>query len=414
MKWAFYNEIDPYCAEWLRNLIRRGQIAPGYVDERSIVDVKPDDLREFCQCHFFCGIAGWPLAFRAAGVPDSWAWWSGSAPCQPFSAAGKGGGFADERHLWPAFDWLIGQRRPDVCFGEQVEGPAGRAWLDLVLTDLEGHGYACGAEVFPAASVGAPHGRHRTYWCATLAESSRQRRRVDSGSSRRGQSAVDGRCKIDGVADAAGRLAGDGDLQRSGQHGLQPQGGRTEFMADDDDEGLEGRIGATERQAQRTAGTRGVAGELADSAGSRHIGTFGNAKGNSRDEAWLRLLGEIGGPDELGDAERAGLERLTGSGGDGERIVRSESAERYGADDKRSCEINEPWRNADWLFCRDGKWRPVEPGTQPLATGIPARVGKLRAYGNSIVPQQAALFIQAFLEAREDIRRPVRIDDLFG
>jgi hypothetical protein len=40
-------------------------------------------------------------------------------------------------------------------------------------------------------------------------------------------------------------------------------------------------------------------------------------------------------------------------------------------------------------------------------------VGKLRAYGNSIVPQQAALFVQAFLEAREDVRS-VRVDDFFG
>lgn len=26
---AYYNEIDPYAAEWLRNLIHAGHIAPG-------------------------------------------------------------------------------------------------------------------------------------------------------------------------------------------------------------------------------------------------------------------------------------------------------------------------------------------------------------------------------------------------
>jgi DNA (cytosine-5)-methyltransferase 1 len=57
------------------------------------------------------------------------------------------------------------------------------------------------------------------------------------------------------------------------------------------------------------------------------------------------------------------------------------------------------WDTADWLFCRDGKWRPVEPGTQPLAHGLPARVGRLRGYGNAIVPQAAAEFISAFMEA---------------
>ncbi len=40
---AYYNENDPYAAQWLRNLIGAGLIAPGDVDERSIVDVKAND-----------------------------------------------------------------------------------------------------------------------------------------------------------------------------------------------------------------------------------------------------------------------------------------------------------------------------------------------------------------------------------
>jgi DNA (cytosine-5)-methyltransferase 1 len=58
---------------------------------------------------------------------------------------------------------------------------------------------------------------------------------------------------------------------------------------------------------------------------------------------------------------------------------------------------NGHWRSADWLACRDGKWRPVEPGTFPLADGLPARVGRLRGYGNAIVPQAAAAFVRAYL-----------------
>lgn len=57
------------------------------------------------------------------------------------------------------------------------------------------------------------------------------------------------------------------------------------------------------------------------------------------------------------------------------------------------------WSDADWLGCRDGKFRPVEPGTFPLANGIPARVGRLRGYGNAIVPQVAAEFVKAFMES---------------
>lgn len=60
------------------------------------------------------------------------------------------------------------------------------------------------------------------------------------------------------------------------------------------------------------------------------------------------------------------------------------------------------WSDADWLGCRDGKFRPVEPGTFPLANGIPARVGRLRGYGNAIVPQVAAEFIKAFMAAKAE------------
>ncbi|HGB3193991.1 TPA: DNA cytosine methyltransferase [Salmonella enterica subsp. enterica serovar Waycross] len=57
------------------------------------------------------------------------------------------------------------------------------------------------------------------------------------------------------------------------------------------------------------------------------------------------------------------------------------------------------WSGADWLGCQDGKFRPVESGTFPLANGIPSRVGRLRGYGNAIVPQVAAEFVKAFMES---------------
>lgn len=80
---AYYNEFDPFASQWLKNLIYAGLIAPGIVDDRSILDVSARDLNGFTQCHFFAGIGGWSYALRLAGVPDAFPCWTGSPPCQP-------------------------------------------------------------------------------------------------------------------------------------------------------------------------------------------------------------------------------------------------------------------------------------------------------------------------------------------
>jgi DNA (cytosine-5)-methyltransferase 1 len=257
---AYYNEIDPKAAAWLRELIKAGHIAPGDVDERSIADVQPSDLKGYTQCHFFAGIGGWSYALRLAGWPDERPVWTGSCPCQPFSAAGKRGGTDDARHLWPEFYRLIGECRPSTVFGEQVASKDGLAWLDIVSADLERANYAIGAADMCAAGVGAPHIRQRLYFVADTTSKRRQ-----------------------------GRLAAGNEIEsRSG-----------------------------------------------------------------------RLFS--GGP---------------------------------------SVHANNPvgWQDVEFIPCTDGKARPIEPGTFPLAYGIPHRVGLLRGYGNAIVPQVAAAFIEAYLE----------------
>lgn len=313
---AYYNEIDPFAAQWLRNLIAAGHIAPGEVDERSIEDVTPDDLRGFTQCHFFAGIGVWSHSLRLAGWPDDRPVWTGSCPCQPFSAAGKGDGFADERHLWPHFFHLISERRPQHVFGEQVAAGIANAWFDLVQADLEGVGYAFGLVPFTSAGIGAPHIRERAYWVAN---------------------------------------AGSGRYDRR-----------------------------TAAAGQETRAGAGIA-----------IGVG------------------IGG---LGNSNVARLEGLGGNDCAAGWKGQTRSATAPGIH-VRPLEVNGFWRDADWLFCRDGKWRPVEPGTFPLVDGAAARlgrvepgvarvassnrVGRLKGYGNAINAQAAAAFIRAYMGVQD-------------
>jgi DNA (cytosine-5)-methyltransferase 1 len=332
---VYYNEIDPYAAQWLRNLIAAGHIAKGEVDERSIQLVDSADLADFAQCHFFAGIGVWSHALRLAGWPDDRPVWTGSCPCQPFSAAGKGAGFADERHLWPEFFRLIRERRPSVVFGEQVASKDGLEWLDLVQADLEGAGYASAAADLCAAGVGAPHIRQRLYW---VADAESERRKPQSYFAPTGIQRE--------TVQPSGPVNGLGDICSTPRN-----------VADADDPRLEGRGAVRQRADQCVVGPNGVANGLADASDERH-------------------------------------ERHSGDGREAQRRAEHSSG------DLRPGPTNGHWRDADWLYCRDGKWRPVEPGTFPLAYGAASRVGRLRAYGNAIVPQVAQGFIEAFMECR--------------
>ncbi|HIG8166038.1 TPA: DNA cytosine methyltransferase [Klebsiella pneumoniae] len=336
---AYYNEIDPFAAQWLRNLIDAGHIAPGVVDTRSIEDVTPNDLTGFNQCHFFAGIGGWSLALRRAGWPDSRPAWTASCPCQPFSAAGKGLGFADERHLWPSAHWLIGQRRPVVVFGEQSGSADANDWIDLVQTDMEGLGYAFGALAFPSASVGAPHWRDRSYWVAD-ADGECVEASIE--------------CRSSGVAEFA-------------------NGSRIVWLADSNRHGREGRLSG--RQDSKRETVNGSAG--CDSA------TCGVAYANNEQRPFAMSAGSY---EDISRQWNKNSEAATGCG----------SALQPGP-------VNGFWRDADWLCGRDGKWRPVRPGSFPLANGVPGRVGRLRAYGNAINIEAATAFIRAYMAAVDHV-----------
>ena len=271
---VYYNEFDSNAAAWLRELINDGMIAPGDVDERSIIDVEAKDLEGYNQHHFFAGIGGWSYALRLANWRDDVSVWTASLPCQPFSLAGKQLGKQDERHLLPHFLELVKQCKPNTIFGEQVERAIGHGWLDDLQATMEAEDYAVGHCVLGAHSIGAAHIRQRLSWVANSIS--------------------------------------------------------IECTEQDDGCGYE------------------------------------------------------------------------------------ENARKAGGVNAYGCQ----YESYDWLYCRDGKPRPIEPGILPLVDGVSgklvrssdpgapinsnatqeARVMRLKGYGNAIVPTLAAEFIGAFME----------------
>ena len=381
---AYYNEFDPKAAAWLRELINAGHIAPGDVDERSIVDIRPADLVGYTQCHFFAGIGVWSYALRRAGWADDRPVWTGSCPCQPFSAAGKGNGFDDERHLWPHFHWLIQNCRPAVVFGEQVASKDGLGWLDLVQADLEGSGYASGAVDTCAAGFGAPHIRQRLYWVAE--------RVSNTDEIEWGWRADCERLQPDGPTFR--RIEGD----RFVEPDLSANGLVNSLRS-----GLEGYGSGPEAKVGRNREVRPVA-EASELSRLAHADGIG-AQCKSGDTPEASGLSET----QCQSEHHADVSERSGANHDRRRDLRSNGVS---CDFTRPSPTNGLWSDADWLFCRDGKWRPVEPGTFPLAHGAAARVGRLRGYGNAIVAPAAQAFIEAYLETEivaandNEIRKP--------
>lgn len=431
---AYYSENDPKAAAWLRELIRAGHIADGVVDERSIVDVPADDLRGFTQWHLFAGIGVWSYALRQAGWPDSRPVFTGSCPCQPFSAAGKQLGTDDHRHLWPEMRRLIAELRPPEVIGEQVASAAGRSWLNTVRLDLEAMGYGVGAADLCSASCGSPHIRQRLYFVGERGGDP-----IDAGLERLPENGDGAR----GWPQPAGSVAAAGDVVRlADAECLRLGGGRfgNEHHAES------GGGEEAERGVDRfSTPAHDTFGWLADAkiGGRREFrdatqpGSGGHADGGGN----IGGMADTDGRDASAEREQCGGEqRLQPGGCESGRVAdtehngwwsdEQERGSQGGATDggnsARICGDERPgptngfWLDPDWLFCRDGKWRPVIPSSvamadgpppgmvrsgdgrldlfHPLSKGEEARTMRLRGYGNAITAQVAIAFISSYME----------------
>lgn len=344
-KWAYYSENDRQKAAWIRELIKQKLVTDGEVDERSIEDVLPADLVGFRRCHFFAGVAIWDYALNCAGY-DRWdiTTYTASCPCQPFSTAGKGKGIADERHLWPAFYHIASIRKPDVIFGEQVASKDGLAWLDTVQSDMEAMAYAFGPVVVPTAGVGAPHIRHRVFFVADS-----QSERCGKAWERSGRPSQ--RLSDSGEFSALVIAPESGDRRDTGETTRE----KCETFGSGEDEG------DWDRKLINTS----QSGIMDYPSGARLQGHAGNGNHGNR-------------PGRLG-------------------AITTGSTTEAGP-------VNGFWRDAEWVYCRpeprypEGSYRAVRPGSFPLVDGAPARVVRLRGYGDGINAEVAKEFIKAYLD----------------
>lgn len=282
----YYNEANKFAANWLKNLISKGLLPKGDVDERSITEVKAQDLEGYDQCHFFAGIGGWPYAIQLCDRQNEKGIWTGSCPCQPFSGIGRQRGSEDKRHLWPAFSTLIKEGQPRLVFGEQVASKIALEWLDSVINDLENSDYTGWSADLCAASVGAPHIRQRLYWAGIHKKA----------------------CM---------------DYTDCTQSNV--------FISCEE--------GGYRKRPQMSWG-------------------------------------------EKSSVKRPSIDLLSES--------KSKAPFTF-------------WRDCEWVECSDGLWRPIESGLSALADGIPERMGRMRGYGNAIVPQVAAVFMDTVFDTLNEL-----------
>ena len=504
--WALYNEIDPYAADWLENLIAAGHIAPGIVDRRSIVDVEADGLHEFTQINWFAGIAGWSCALRRAGYPDDRRIWTASLPCQPFSAAGQQKAMNDDRHLWPVFYDLVRKCRPETIVGEQVAsslivGPSGGA--DVRLQEMWRREISRAFRLqYEGASSDALSRMHEPLHARKETRSQTEEfgrisqmeaKQSGQGLMRFGEiPRIDERLAVrterggNPISNRSGGMRSDGNTVRSGPGAdlEQPLARPHRF-----DQGVYDRQCASSPMGDECDGEHLGGGHYPECCG-RHsaeaedfgreqfiIATLGGEDAGDDARPWLDVVqtdleragyafgsnsanvSSFGGPhirqrlywmahaDEPRPQGWIALpecadQRAAGSDGVAERLDDAQSEGRCGREplgDGRLAQsggsvpsatwpnpLHGPWRDADWLFCSDARWRPVEPGATALVSSLPRgmgtlsaglgelavlagadsrslrdaqryRVGSLRGYGNAICVEQAEGWMRAVM-----------------
>jgi len=329
---------------------------------------------------------------------------TGGFPCQPFSVAGKQKGTSDDRHLWPEMFRIIKAFKPRFVIGENVPGIVNiqdGVVFETVCTDLESQGYEVQPFNIPAAAVGAPHQRKRIWIIATLADSvsNDERREISRSDEEKGRVQEEHRSKDS----ASGIFSRTSEIRKSNNgYEAMENSGRTLQQGSSIREKNEDEVGkenANQHQRSSSSSESNVADSntrLSDgqkkelqsrgqaSISSREGENVANAKSISSDG---REIGQHS--EESREKRKIGIE-VGGVSSDRQKLANTDSERLEGLGQSRS-QFNETSSSTSSSEERQGQvgqgWWEFEPNVGRVAHGVPGRVHRLKALGNSIVPK---------------------------
>ena len=344
---------------------------------------------------------------------------TGGFPCQPFSVAGKQKGTNDDRHLWPEMFRIIKAFKPRFVIGENVPGIVNiqdGVVFETVCTDLESQGYEVQPFNIPAAAVGAPHQRKRIWIIATLADSvsNNERREISRSYEEKGRVQEEHRSKDS----ASGIFSGTSEIRKSnnGYEAMENSGrtlrqGSSIRKKNEDEVGKENanqhqRSSSSSESNVANADTRLSDGQKKElqsrgqaSISSREGEDVANAKSISSDG---REIGQHS--EESREKGKIGIE-VGGVSSDRQKLANTDSERLEGLGQSRS-QFNETSSSTSCSEERQRQvgqgWWEFEPNVGRVAHGVPGRVHRLKALGNSIVPQIAEEIGRAIIKAADD------------
>ena len=276
---------------------------------------------------------------------------TGGFPCQSVSVAGLQKATEDDRWLWPEMFRIIKEIRPTYVLGENVRNLVSinnGVVFEQVCVDLESEGYETKSLILPASSQNAPHLRYRCWIIAVLAntrcEHGQQRNaaELDKKQTKRSSRTVYDKSGSKGQSDNVANT----DSRRCKEREAEPK---------EISRSISGSTDAANTKSKRLPPLKNRAEIVRPSERQRILRRSGDAGGTRQADVEEHWQGNTGG----------------GLGGTGDGV---------------SKRIHGHWGD-NW-----------EEGTPRVAEGQKNRAQRLKALGNSVIPQIPAVLAKAILD----------------